>query len=400
MKIKPLERNKYYYGKLLTVLDFEAEQRYVVKKQDIMNRIVLGGGVLSGLQVIKVSDKEISIESGAALDYMGRLVIVSEPIIKKLSDVEGFPIVGETNEALYLCLAYEEKNKDIVRTVNSHVERGDELSAYNRTQESYRLVIYTEHTIGKTKAADDGKSTSVKQHFQGQSFEDCVYTGPNNCICLARIPIKRIESTSKTIHEFKVEGIEPLPFGEYIYTNAFIKAYLSQVNEEKPKESMKALTVETMVKSVDATETFQAGAHYDKKSGKLTLAYQVPKTHQMKMLNTGTVSFETKGKLFSEAYLSDEIDHGLGKGNVMISVSFLESETQTEDALFKREGDAVYSGDIEVFLKTQDEPKIQSFSYGTVVFPEQGTFKIGARISGAKKHEKVILRWWAYKAEV
>ena len=34
----PLERNRYFYGKLLTVRDFEVEQQYVRRQQQLAQR--------------------------------------------------------------------------------------------------------------------------------------------------------------------------------------------------------------------------------------------------------------------------------------------------------------------------------------------------------------------------
>ena len=38
----PFERNRYFYGKLLTVRDFEVEQRYHSGKRALLNRTFLG----------------------------------------------------------------------------------------------------------------------------------------------------------------------------------------------------------------------------------------------------------------------------------------------------------------------------------------------------------------------
>ena len=38
----PFERNRYFYGKLLTVRDFEVEQRYHCSKRALLNRLLHG----------------------------------------------------------------------------------------------------------------------------------------------------------------------------------------------------------------------------------------------------------------------------------------------------------------------------------------------------------------------
>ena len=47
----PLERNRYFYGKLLTVRDFELEQKYTRSAAQLMHRLVFGAGVVCGLSV-------------------------------------------------------------------------------------------------------------------------------------------------------------------------------------------------------------------------------------------------------------------------------------------------------------------------------------------------------------
>ena len=53
-ELKAFERNRYFYGKLLTVRDFEVEQRYFIEKQRLINRLIHGVGVVCGLKVEKI----------------------------------------------------------------------------------------------------------------------------------------------------------------------------------------------------------------------------------------------------------------------------------------------------------------------------------------------------------
>ena len=68
----PFERNRYFYGKLLTVRDFETEQRYCTGKRSLLNRVVTGAGVVCGLGVMASDESTLMIGSGMALDYQGR----------------------------------------------------------------------------------------------------------------------------------------------------------------------------------------------------------------------------------------------------------------------------------------------------------------------------------------
>ena len=107
MKYFPFERNKYFYGKLLTVDDFETEQRYMNDKRRVLNRFLYGTGVVCGLNVVPIDDMTISVEPGLALDFSGREIVVDTPAVKKLSMIDGFDSFirsGDEKKYLYLCM--------------------------------------------------------------------------------------------------------------------------------------------------------------------------------------------------------------------------------------------------------------------------------------------------------
>ena len=74
-QLYPFERNKYYYGMLLSVEDFNSEQKYMNDKRRLVNRLVHGTGVVSGLNVVAIDDQTISVESGLAFDNTGREIL-------------------------------------------------------------------------------------------------------------------------------------------------------------------------------------------------------------------------------------------------------------------------------------------------------------------------------------
>ena len=90
LKSFPFERNRYFYGKLLSVEDFETEQKYFNDKRRTINRFLFGSGVVSGLNVVEVDDESISVERGLALDFAGREIMLDEPAVRKLTELEGY----------------------------------------------------------------------------------------------------------------------------------------------------------------------------------------------------------------------------------------------------------------------------------------------------------------------
>jgi len=139
----PFERNRYFYGKLLTVRDFVSEQTYVSDKRRLTNRLLFGSGVVAGLQVVAVDEKSISVETGVALDQLGREIVVPSPVTLKLSMLEGFTN-NEYAKNVYLCIGYDEKGKEPVHSVAGASGRTEEVSEHNRIMEGYRLFVREE----------------------------------------------------------------------------------------------------------------------------------------------------------------------------------------------------------------------------------------------------------------
>jgi len=81
--LNPARRNRFYYGKLMDVLHFSMEQQYVLAKEWLFNRAVVGPGVVCGLDVQPVSGPNgngLVITAGLALDGWGREIIVPDDV--------------------------------------------------------------------------------------------------------------------------------------------------------------------------------------------------------------------------------------------------------------------------------------------------------------------------------
>ncbi|HEX8241780.1 MAG TPA: hypothetical protein VF574_18745 [Allosphingosinicella sp.] len=73
-------RNRYFSGKLLTVADYALEQRYHIERRWLINRMLHGWGVVSGLEVGPRAEGGWRISAGMALDRAGRELVVLEPL--------------------------------------------------------------------------------------------------------------------------------------------------------------------------------------------------------------------------------------------------------------------------------------------------------------------------------
>ena len=136
-KLLPFSRNRYYKGKMLTTLDFEAEQRYMNDKRRFINSMVTGSGIVCGLNVISLDDQSILVESGVAIDDTGREIVVENSIVKKLSSIMGFEELKTNN--VYLGIRYTETPSQPVYAIN----RLDNDKEYenNRIEEGYELFL-------------------------------------------------------------------------------------------------------------------------------------------------------------------------------------------------------------------------------------------------------------------
>ncbi len=137
------ERNNYFFGKLMTVRDFESEQIYMNSKRRLGNRMLCGVGIVSGLDVILVDNKTFSLEPGMALDHTGREIVVSEPYVRRLNVIKGFE-ENKDKGILYLCLGYKEELKETTFSVAGSGKSSGVSEEFNRVSEGYELFLTSE----------------------------------------------------------------------------------------------------------------------------------------------------------------------------------------------------------------------------------------------------------------
>ncbi len=134
--VPTFDRNRYFYGKLLTVRDFEMEQSYHNGKRTMLNRVITGAGVICGLGVSVNDDSTLMIESGLAIDYQGREILIPRVIFRKLRELGDMTRLGGRKDA-YLCAEYAEEMAELVNAIGS--QEGKEQ--YGVIREGYRLYL-------------------------------------------------------------------------------------------------------------------------------------------------------------------------------------------------------------------------------------------------------------------
>lgn len=144
-ELKAPERNRFFYGKLLAAEDFIAEQNYFNTKIRLLNSLLFGSGVITGLSVLKADESSVAIDSGVALDDAGREIIVPEPVIVKIDELDGYEsFVRENTDytRAYLCIEYNETRTQPIHSIaRSALDDENDGPEYNRITEGFSLYI-------------------------------------------------------------------------------------------------------------------------------------------------------------------------------------------------------------------------------------------------------------------
>ena len=201
MNYFPMERNRYFYGKLLTVRDFEIEQKYGVNKRCLSNRVLRGAGVACGLGVTVDNDSTLIIGSGMALDYEGHEIVIESPLLRKLNMIDGQEKLGNSKDA-WLCLRYDEQDVEPVNAAGGTLGSRE----CNMVHEGYELSVSAEQPDYVTLLTASGRE-NVNVLYQSDELT-LVLCAPA-CICagsefLVSILVVKNEQTPPV--QFTLEG--------------------------------------------------------------------------------------------------------------------------------------------------------------------------------------------------
>ncbi len=149
----PFERNNFYYGKLMTVRDFFAEQCYFNEKRWLINRMVNGWGVVCGLDV-KWKDKKqdtVIITPGLAIDCCGREILVCEDKEVPLAPEIQSSVMQEQEaktglQKLLICLEYFECKTETVEMQSIECDKNERFE-FNRIRDSFKIRVLPEKEV-------------------------------------------------------------------------------------------------------------------------------------------------------------------------------------------------------------------------------------------------------------
>jgi hypothetical protein len=190
------ERNNYFYGKLMTVRDFFAEQCYFNEKRWLINRMVLGWGVVCGLDVVAADDDptKVKVKPGLAIDCCGREILVCEekvvPLVPEEPACQKTPKEPAQNgRTLAVCLAYRQCKTEplpLPPIACDQKEKGE----FNRIRDSFEIKVIDVPEPPHRKrhhCPQEDKSASLHKYICGRLSEGCPECQDKECVVLATL---------------------------------------------------------------------------------------------------------------------------------------------------------------------------------------------------------------------
>lgn len=246
------ERNRFFHGKLMTSRDMQVEQDYHTGRLNMLNRLVVGKGIIRGLDVTNVRDADdglvVEIEPGVAVDGDGQLIVVDTAATKSLSDATG-------EEEIHLFLGHEEATKDKVPIPGSD-RSYEEDCTYNRIVETFEITykpelpdrFRDESAGGIDLHVDDSDGIEIARSYHGQLEA----RGPTQD---SEIFLGSFERTSDGWEE--MDGVAERP---YVYTNDMLYDVLVDhvTNRENPhRVSFEGADIESAGELVDRLDELE-----------------------------------------------------------------------------------------------------------------------------------------------
>lgn len=486
-QLLPFERNRYYAGKMLTSIDFQAEQIYMNNKRRFLNQTLYGPGIVCGLDVTNLDDLSILVENGVAIDNKGREIVVPTSVVKKLSAIEGFEKLS--TDKVTLKIRYREENVHPVYSVAGS-DVGEEYE-FNRIHEDYEIYIED----SDNEFAKDSQKLFLKEEYflENENYKVSILIPtvvtkgklvkiivkikktsdkelPLSFKGILQLPVFRTEENEK---ELKIQGTDislnegaVLEQPYWIYTESteiqestillkkdgaeasignqeveikkglMLKVALTEIkpNETALREIGKinyekrierdankeiklaefsllrtegAYVIDTISDAknyistpygADQRREYRSYFEEERKTQKIQSHETSPLAASLEdfkstyvSMASGTIEIPLNVDMKKgEICVSEEIMHGLGKGNVYIDagVQFIETDSNT----LKDCRTTIY-GEAGLFQET-DYMWVQT---AVKVFHDKGSFQIAAKLVGEQKSIVLLFNWIAIK---
>lgn len=255
-------RNRYYYGKLMDVLHCSMEQQYVLRKEWLYNRMVLGPGVVCGLGVEPTTTAAgvgIIVRAGIAIDGSWRTVIVPDDVViapLALTDDCGAPQPASdaplpTEVTIGLC--YQECLTDWAPSIVSDCGCGcAEGCEAGTVVESYCIKV----SAGQAPAVDEPCAKAVMSRIKEGALHELLCELSNgrppapqaSCLALANIRVDEILVSGVGVQGAKlsVDAVTPrriVPTNQILMQLIRCLAECCPANGEQPPQTPSLLHV-------------------------------------------------------------------------------------------------------------------------------------------------------------
>lgn len=491
-QLLPFVRNRYYVGKLLTSADFKTEQTYFNNKRRFLNKMLSGSGIICGLGVYSLDDQSIMVESGAAIDSMGRELVLENSMVRKLSAIEGFETLE--SDRVCLCLGYDEEATHPVYAVGRREQ--EETYELNSIREQAKFFLLDADKVQDQAQAESEFLSKVPLYSDADYYVEMAVPAAVSCgqrVKLTIVAEKLSDSqlpfsmhcilqapalcAADGLHEISIEKNDIVAAcGDKIVTEVWLTAQdapapdsviiagaggvVFRVGEKETRlaenVTLKIAVEELRTDEIIARETgrislemreLAAGAPYirlaefelqrtknayiiekvietgvksyvhtaaDEGLRREYASYYLPPVDQSQAAaHPGGVSEDSEaavpyrepvyatgvceipiesGARAGRVFYSDEIMHGLGKGDVYVSVGF---EYLADDPRVSAATRNTIYGDPTLFEK--EELPVTFAETAVKVQCDRGSFMVAARLTRETTNVLLLLRWVAIR---
>ncbi|MEW6181725.1 MAG: hypothetical protein AB1500_00915 [Bacillota bacterium] len=212
--LQRFERNAYFYGKLMTVRDFQLEQSYFNQKRFLNGRLIHGQGIVCGLEVKgtgfgtgSASEKlVVSVTPGAALDGCGREIVVDRIVNEEEVDIPGIESLTGTKK-FYLFLKYKESLGEPVPAL-ANASNCEEVCCNSRIKEGFEFIL-------------SDQEPPAEEPVNPEKSDPCPL-GEDEGVLLAALDINKETKTAA------VNAAETKKHRGYVYNNPLLYSLLSE----------------------------------------------------------------------------------------------------------------------------------------------------------------------------
>jgi hypothetical protein len=213
----------------MTVRDFFAEQCYFNEKRWLINRMILGWGVICGLDVRQAEDRPstVVVTSGLAFDCCGREILVCED--QEVEIKPGPSTCHEEKEQedgekkYFVCIEYRECKTEPLHLPPIACDQ-KEKGEFNRIRDSYLIrVKRPEEVEPPTHCSErcpliEDKLSSMHGYLCTKLREGCPECPEKPCLILAEVTVTPPEDPSQQ----PAVTIDPCSGRRLVYSNALL----------------------------------------------------------------------------------------------------------------------------------------------------------------------------------